>query len=194
MKIKRKITIDTDTFELGDIISFKLATGEKVQARAVQETPEGMLFMTVDCLKEEQPMFECLTNITFETLSYDNSDLCKILNKKILVSFPTEIKDRMKIVYGDNDFLRIPTEREIFGENFYGQKEYEVKQFDYIKSRRDRIAGRGCGLTEEWYWLMNRIEEEPFFFAIVNEHGNASYFDVSSPIGVRLVFCLSNNP
>ena len=53
MEVKRKISVDTDMFELGDIISFKLTTGEKVKAKAIHETPNGMLFTTVDCLKDK---------------------------------------------------------------------------------------------------------------------------------------------
>lgn len=53
MEVMRNMTIDTELFELGDIISFTLTTGEKVKAKAIRETPNGMLFITVDCLKDE---------------------------------------------------------------------------------------------------------------------------------------------
>ena len=58
MEVMRNMTIDTELFELGDIISFTLTTGEKVKVKAIRETPNGMLFITVDCLKDEQKMFE----------------------------------------------------------------------------------------------------------------------------------------
>lgn len=58
MEVMRNMTIDTELFELGDIISFTLTTGEKVKAKAIRETPNGMLFITIDCLKDEQKMFE----------------------------------------------------------------------------------------------------------------------------------------
>lgn len=47
MEVMRNMTIDTELFELGDIISFTLTTGEKVKAKAIRETPNGMLFITV---------------------------------------------------------------------------------------------------------------------------------------------------
>ena len=192
MEVKRKITVDTDMFELGDIISFKLTTGEKVQARAVRETPEGMLFMTVDCLKDEQPMFKDTEDMEDEDFSYDNSDLRKVLNGAILDSFPAEIRDRMKVVHGDSDLLRIPTEKEIFGENQYGQEEGKVKQFKGMKNRRNRIAWQGSKTgTFEWYWLMNRHREYASLFASVSVDGNANYYDASNSIGVRPVFLLS---
>ena len=192
MEVKRKITVDTDMFELGDIISFKLITGEKVQARAVRETPEGMLFMTVDCLKDEQPMFKDTEDMEDEDFSYDNSDLRKVLNGAILDSFPAEIRDRMKVVHGDSDLLRIPTEKEIFGENQYGQEEGKVKQFKGMKNRRNRIAWQGSKTgTFEWYWLMNRHREYASNFAGVGYNGVASCGGASYALGVRPVFLLS---
>ena len=192
MEVKRKITVDTDMFELGDIISFKLTTGEKVQARAVRETPEGMLFMTVDCLKDEQPMFKDTEDMEDEDFSYDNSDLRKVLNGAILDSFPAEIRDRMKVVHGDSDLLRIPTEKEIFGENQYGQEEGKVKQFKGMKNRRNRIAWQGSKTgTFEWYWLMNRHREYASYFANVSGDGGAYCGVASDSFGVRPVFLLS---
>lgn len=192
MEVKRKMTVDTEMFELGDIISFKLTTGEKVQARAVQETPEGMLFMTVDCLKDEQPMFKNTDDTEDEDFSYDNSDLRKVLNGAILASFPAEIRDRMKVVHGDSDLLRIPSEKEIFGTNEYGQEEGKVKQFKGMKNRRNRIAWQGSKTgTFEWYWLMNRHKEYASNFAAVSDDGTADYTLASDSIGVGPVFLLS---
>lgn len=192
MEVKRKMTVDTEMFELGDIISFKLTTGEKVQARAVKETPDGMLFMTVDCLKDEQPMFKNTDDMEDEDFSYDNSDLRKVLNGAILATFPAGIRDRMKVVYGDSDLLRIPSEKEIFGTNEYGQEEGKVKQFKGMKNRRNRIAWQGSKTgTFEWYWLMNRHKEYASNFAGVNLYGDADCDDASYSRGVRPVFLLS---
>lgn len=192
MEVKRKMTVDTEMFELGDIISFKLTTGEKVQARAVKETPNGMLFVTVDCLKEEQPMFKNTDDMEDEDFSYDNSDLRKVLNGAILATFPAEIRDRMKVVYGDSDLLRIPSEKEIFGTNEYGQEEGKVKQFKGMKNRRNRIAWQGSKTGAfEWYWLMNRHKEYASNFANVAYDGSADYGTASNSLGVRPVFLLS---
>jgi len=193
MEVKRKMTVDTEMFELGDIISFKLTTGEKVQARAVKETPDGMLFVTVDCLKDEQPMFKNTDDMEDEDFSYDNSDLRKVLNGAILASFPAEIRDRMKVVYGDSDLLRIPSEKEIFGTNEYGQEEGKVKQFKGMKNRRNRIAWQGSKTgTFEWYWLMNRHKEYASGSASVSSGGGSAHSALASAsLGVRPVFLLS---
>lgn len=195
MEVKRKITVDTDMFELGDIISFTLTTGEKVKAKAIHETPNGMLFITVDCLKDEQKMFENPGGA--EKVDYEHSDLRKKLNGEIFESFPEEIKGRMVgMRVGQTncfDMLRIPTEREIFGESLYGKDEpVSVIRFYGMENRRKRIAFQGSKTgTWEWYWLQNKVEDSASYFANVNNNGDANYNNASYSLGVRLVFLLS---
>lgn len=195
MEVIRKITVDTELFELGDTISFELTTGEQAQAMAVRETPNGMLFMFVDCLKTEQKMFENVNNA--EVVDYAHSDLRKKLNGEILESFPEEIRERMVgMRVGQTncfDMLRIPTEREIFGENPYGVDEPKsVRRFYGMEERRNRIAWQGSKTGEfEWYWLQNKVEDSASGFAIVNHLGYASYGNASPTLGVRPVFLLS---
>ena len=50
MKVKRMIKSDVDTFKVGDIIKVKLTDGVKVQAMAMQQEEDGMIFCLVDCL------------------------------------------------------------------------------------------------------------------------------------------------
>lgn len=195
MEVIRKITVDTELFELGDTISFELTTGEQVQAMAVRETPNGMLFMFVDCLKTEQKMFENVNNA--EVVDYVHSDLRKKLNGEILESFPEEIRERMVgMRVGQTncfDMLRIPTEREIFGENPYGEDEPKsVRRFYGMEERRNRIAWQGLKTGEfEWYWLQNKVEDSASRFAFVYDYGLASCHAASSSSGVRPVFLLS---
>ena len=195
MEVIRKITVDTELFELGDTISFDLSTGESVQAMAVRETPNGMLFMLVDCLKTEQKMFENVNNA--EVVDYEHSDLRKKLNGEIFESFPEEIRERMVgMRVGQTncfDMLRIPTEREIFGENPYGVDEPKsVRRFYGMKERRNRIAWQGSKTGEfEWYWLQNKVEDSASDFARVGNNGCASSDSASNSRGVRPVFLLS---
>ena len=195
MEVIRKITVDTELFELGDTISFELTTGEQVQAMAVRETPNGMLFMFVDCLKTEQKMFENVNNA--EVVDYAHSDLRKKLNGEILESFPEEIRERMVgMRVGQTncfDMLRIPTEREIFGENPYGEDEPKsVRRFYGMEERRNRIAWQGSKTGEfEWYWLQNKVEDSASAFALVYASGVANSSGASYSLGVRPVFLLS---
>lgn len=47
MKVKRMIKSDVDTFKVGDIIKVKLTDGVKVQAMAMQQEEDSMIFCLV---------------------------------------------------------------------------------------------------------------------------------------------------
>ena len=197
MEVKRTIKTDVESFEMGDVISFKLKDGEKVQAKAVKKTDEGMLFITVDCLKDEYQMFKNTGGMGSVEINYFNSDLRCALNGEILDRFPDEIRSRMvgmRIGNTDTfDLLRIPTVREIFGENPYGKDESNtVEQFKGMENRRNRIALQCAEAdTGEWYWLQNRVEDIASDFAYVSELGGARRFSAPYSLGVRPVFLLS---
>ena len=192
MLVKRTMKVDVELFEVGDIIKFKLTDGEKVQAMAVKQTPEGMLFVLVDCLAKEYPMFNDIDDMDEADISYATSDLRKALNGEILDRFPKEIKDHMVAVNAEGDMLRIPTECEIFGENVYGQEESKLtKRWKPMKKKRNRIAFQGKEGAWEWYWLMNRHKDYASYFAYVNLDGDADYNNASNSLGVRPVFLLS---
>lgn len=192
MLVKRTMKVDVELFEVGDIIKFRLTDGEKVQAMAVKQTPEGMLFVLVDCLAKEYAMFNDIDNMDEEDISYATSDLRKALNGEILDRFPKEIKDRMVAVNAEGDMLRIPTECEIFGENVYGQEESKLtKRWKPMKKKRNRIAFQGKEGAWEWYWLMNRHKDYASNFADVDTFGIAAYYSASDSFGVRPVFLLS---
>lgn len=193
MKVVRKQTIDTEMFELGDEIRFKLTTGEKVRAKAVQECEEGMLFITKDCIGKEMPMYN---DVPEGHLDYVHSDLRKYLNSELLSLFPEKIRNRMcpmmvEDSYGD--YLRIPTEKEIFGENKFGKSETDSEQFYGMKHRKNRIAFEHTNGedTWKWYWLQNTVKDSGACFAYVNGNGYATYGYASFSNGVRPVFLLS---
>lgn len=101
----------------------------------------------------------------------------------------------MPVGNNEYDLLRIPTEREIFGENPYGEEESkEVKRFKGMKKRRNRIAFRATEDNKEaweWYWLQNKVKDTAAYFALVGNGGFASSAGASSSHGVRPVFLLS---
>lgn len=190
MKVIRKQTIDTELFELGDEIRFKLTTGERVRAKAVQECAEGMLFITKDCIGKEVPMYKKPSE---EYLDYVHSDLRKYLNTELLSIFPEKIRSRMLPMIEDSygDYLRIPTEKEIFGNNPYGAEESYTKQFYGMNHRRNRIAFEHTNGKDEWqwYWLQNYVSGAAF--AHVSYNGFADSHNASYSSGVRPVFLLS---
>lgn len=185
MEIIRKIKVKTEKFKLGDIISFELSDGEKVRARAVKREKNGMLFCTVDCLKQKEQMNSSDTNKG----GYEASDLRKKLNSEILDRFPAEIRDRMKPME-NGDLLRIPTEREIFGKNEYGDFD-NAEQWPCMKNVRNRIELRGDNGAWKWYWLQNRYRNSASTFCLVFGDGSADANLASNSHGVRPVFLLS---
>lgn len=183
MKLFRTIEAVADgNYTVGDIISFSLKIGEKVEALAVKQEADGMIFVLVDCLLKEYPMNKDNSNEG----GYETSLLRKKLNGKILEMFPSEIREKM-IAFPNGDLLRLPTEREIFGENVWGEDEPDtVEQWEPMKLRKNRIAFQGTNGEWEWYWLQNPVETA--CFAGVNIHGFADYYAASSPLGVRPAF------
>ena len=189
MKVKRTINIETDTFKIGDIIKIKLADGTKVKAMAMQQEEDGMIFCLVDCLPGEYQMNSTCTNEG----GYEESDLRKKLNGEILNLFPVELTDMMT-PFDNGDLLRLPTEKEIFGENYYGEYESPyVKQWKPMKKRRNRMAFDGTKEENlQWYWLMNKVRESAPYFSYVGYCGNALYYGASYSIGVRPAFKIKN--
>ena len=188
MKVKRTIKIETDTFKVGDIIKVRLTDGEKAQAMAVQQEEDGMVFCLIDCLAKEYPMNETRTNEG----GYEESDLRKKLNGEILNLFPVELTDMMT-PFNNGDLIRLPTEKEIFGENYYSDKKPYVKQWKPMKKRRNRMAFDGRkDESLQWYWLMNKVRESAATFAYVGSIGNANDSDASFSFGVRPVFKIRN--
>lgn len=179
--VQRTITIETDDYEVGDVITFSLTTGEVVSAMAMRQEEDGMLFVFMDCLKDEYPMNEEDTNEG----GYEASDLRKTLNTKILDTFPNIIKNRMKPVYKE-DKLRLLTAMEVFGQNGYGGEDNGV-YLPLMKKIRNRIAFQGKGTDKwEWYWLQNAYSAS--YFAFVGAYGYAHGINASNAIGVRPAF------
>ena len=189
MKVKKTIKLETDTLKIVDIIKIKLADGTKVKAMAMQQEEDGMIFCLVDCLPGEYPMNSTSTNEG----GYEESDLRKKLKGEILNLFPAELK-AMMAPFDNGDLLRLPTEKEIFGENYYGEYESPyVKQWKPMKKRRNRMALDGSKDENlQWYWLMNKVRESAACFADVNSYGGALYFSASTSCGVRPAFKIKN--
>lgn len=181
MKFKRNVKFDSEQtkFEVGDTFTFKMKDGEKVKVRAVKEDANGnMLFIFEDCLKDEYTMNEILNDGVLD---------------KIYKKIPKKIR-KLLAAFDNGEYLRLPTEKEIFGENEYGEEEGEdITQFECMKKRKHRIAFQGYGTdTWEWYWLANRHKSSASGFASVYNYGNSDYAGASSGGGVRPLFCIKN--
>lgn len=184
MKVRRIMETEANgDFRVGDIISFSLSDGEQAEAMAMKPEQDGMIFTLVDGLSTVYPMFEDPCNG-----EYDDSTLRSKLNHEILGRFPIEICNEM-VPFPNGDLLRIPTEREIFGENIYGEEEPDsVEQWEPMKLRRNRIAFLGMNGKWDWYWLSNKVRNSAASFANVYSDGGCSYSDASCRNAVRPVF------
>ena len=173
MRVYRRITEENvEAFRIGDVINFTLTTGEEVEAMAMREEKDGMLFVTVDCLEEERSMNKRDTTKG----GYEKCELRKVLNSEIFDTFPEDIKEKM-VPFANGDYLRLLTEDEVFG----------AERLEPMNNRRNRIADRGAGSDElEWWWLQDVYSAANF--ASVGITGYARRVTASVALGVRPAF------
>lgn len=180
-------------YEVGDIVSYTMEDGEEVEAIAVKEEFDKhgnlcMVFMLLDCLKEECRMNRDDTNDG----GYEESYLREQLRTEYLERFPSSLRLNM-VPFKNGDLLRIPTEREIFGENRYGEEEPDtVEQFEAMKKRRNRMALDGSNGETQAYWLQNKRVRSAASFCSVSYNGNATYYYASYSFGVRPLYRIRN--
>lgn len=180
-------------YEVGDIVSYTMEDGEEVEALAVKEEFDKhgnlcMVFMLLDCLKEECRMNRDDTNDG----GYEESHLRDQLATKYLEKFPAALRLNM-VPFENGDLLRIPTEREIFGRNIYGEEEPNtVEQFEPMKKRRNRMAFDGLNGETQAYWLQNKRVRSATYFCLVRYYGNANVIYASNSLGVRPLYRIRN--
>lgn len=180
-------------YEVGDIVSYTMEDGEEVEAIAVKEEFDKhgnlcMVFILLDCLKEECRMNRDDTNDG----GYEESYLREQLRTEYLERFPASLRLNM-VPFENGDLLRIPTEREVFGENRYGEEEPDtVEQFEAMKKRRNRMALDGSNGGTQAYWLQNKRVGSATSFCGVNTTGYAYYYYASNSLGVRPLYRIRN--
>lgn len=180
-------------YEVGDIVSYTMEDGEEVEAIAVKEEFDKhgnlcMVFILLDCLKEECRMNRDDTNDG----GYEESYLREQLRTEYLERFPASLRLNM-VPFENGDLLRIPTEREVFGENRYGEEEPDtVEQFEAMKKRRNRMALDGSNGGTQAYWLQNKRVRSATNFCLVGNNGNAAATDASNSFGVRPLYRIRN--
>lgn len=180
-------------YEVGDIVSYTMEDGEEVEAIAVKEEFDKhgnlcMVFILLDCLKEECRMNRDDTNDG----GYEESYLREQLRTEYLERFPASLRLNM-VPFENGDLLRIPTEREVFGENRYGEEEPDtVEQFEAMKKRRNRMALDGSNGGTQAYWLQNKRVGSATNFCYVSSSGGAYGNVASSSYGVRPLYRIRN--
>ena len=191
MKVERTVKIDVNTFKVGDIIKFKLTDGTKMKAIAVQKDAGDMIFCLASCLPGRvSQMNKTNTNKG----GYEESYLRQRLNNEFLKLFPEDMIDMM-VPFESGDRLRLPTEKEMFGTNKYGESETQhVKQWKPMKKRGNCLIFNDAEDEQpQWYWLMNRYRKSTAHFLSVDSCGRANYYQASSCCcWIRPVFKLKN--
>ena len=154
-------------YQLGDVLKFEM-NGKTVEAFAVKQEEDGMIFLFRNCLDKEYPM-----------------NKVKRVLESLIDEIPEELKEILK-PFKSGEFFRLPTEKEIFGENLYGADEGEdIQQWECMKERRNRISFDKSDYTE-WYWLSNKVSATGF--ARVGSGGYAGCNGAGGSRGVRPAF------
>ena len=194
MKIRRSIEFKAkpDALVVGDIISFKLMTGEKVKARAIKREGNRMLMWFEDCLKTRYSMNEENTNAG----GWLDSDARSILNTEIINSFPRKVLKH--IVKDDNgDWLHLLSIEEVFGltPDFEETEESKKLQIPALKTEKSHIKGQGLNGETIWHRLRSPYASNATHFCNVNRSGTANYNIASNALGLAPAFYLAiSNP
>lgn len=154
-------------YQLGDVLKFEM-NGKTVEAFAVKQEEDGMIFLFRNCLDKEYPM-----------------NKVKRVLESLIDEIPEELKEMLK-PFKSGKFFRLPTEKEIFGKNSYGADEgEEIQQWECMKERRNRITFDKNDFLE-WCWLSNEVSAPGF--AYVSNGGRADCASASDSYGIRPAF------
>jgi hypothetical protein len=154
----------------------------------------GNFITCIDITKDKYTF--TLDNI-FATDSWDNIELRlkNLYETGYLSGIPLFTKDFID----DIDFFFIPTEKQMFGKNLFGEKEDDnVKQFQLYKEygdiarvkALDKNIHEDCEKGETWYyWLSNQYKNSSTLCCAVSYTGTASDHSASNTyIGVPIFF------
>lgn len=186
MKVYRAEEKEVKELEYGDVIPFDMKDGEHVEAIVIAVENDAAVCTFIDALGDDH----CMNRDWTSEGGYLASDMRKYLNGELLERFPDDIRTRLQ-QDENGDYLRLFTEKEVFGENYYSEEPQEdVEQYYYFKNRKNRIALSGhTGEYRALWWL--RDVAHSTYFALVDYGGycNGSY--ASRSLGVRPAFLIS---
>lgn len=172
-------------WQIGDIIRFTLLTGEAIEAQCQRVDHKGATFCLTHCLEEERPINEENTNEG----GWDESDLRKWLNEKLINDFPSDIRKRMKPIYKD-DLLTLPSVEDVFGDWDYD--EWEPKEEGLNNRNWPLMEKRQYRAKGNWWWERSAFYANATGFCRVNTNGYATNRYASSSIGLAPAFLIAN--
>ena len=167
METKRMTRIYDDSFNVGDIISFTLESGEEAEVMAMKAEKDGMVFAFCDCIAEAKPMRR------------GDFSLPEWLNEELVNKMPAEIKDKL-VPFEDGSLMRLMSEMEVFGERIFSSENEVDEQYEPMKNRKNRVAGYGKNGIEGEYagWWLRSVCGGTYFCLVTGDGiagtGNAS--------------------
>lgn len=186
MKVIRPVETETSRFQVGDMLPFTLVDGALVQALAVKEERDGMLFVTVDCTGIES----MVCSPGEQDGGYERSLLRRRLNCELLERFPPEIRAQM-VPLSNGDWLRLPTVGELFGRSAAAEEaDLGSGQWEPMRLCRNRVCFLGRDGISMCYWLADPVDGDGKFYSGVDYMGNAMHIAAIGTYGVRPVFKL----
>ena len=188
MKIRRELNFrgKVNMLQLGDVISFKLKDGERVEARAIKEIPGGnMLMWFENCLKTEYPMNKDDSNEG----GWNKSDARKYLNIEVIKRFPNKILKHMIPDY-NGDWLHLLSIEEVFGKTWDG-KDAKDEQIPLLRNNRYKLKLDGMNGLTQWYWLRSPHLSVATGFCVVSIGAAAYCSGASNAFGLAPAFYLS---
>lgn len=186
MKVYRAEEKEVKELEYGDVIPFDMKDGEHVEAIVIAVEGSAAVCTFIDALKDDHYMNEDWTSEG----GYLASDMRKYLNGELLERFPDEIRERLQ-QDENGDYLRLFTEKEVFGKNYYSEEPQEdVEQYYYFKNRKNRIALSGhAGEYRALWWLRDVAASARFAFVV--SYGLCDNNGAGYSLGVRPRFLIS---
>ena len=107
------------------------------------------------------------------------------LNNEYRESLPIKLTE---MIEGD---VTLPSEKEVFGKNEYGEDEQGTERLEWFKKVLNRVSARSADSEyTDWWWTRTK-REDASYFAYVDADGSPTYATPSYPyVGLRPHFIL----
>lgn len=178
--------------KVDDEIAETLKNGEEVVFVVVgtdMYRPGDVIFGLKDCLKETYAMNDENTNAG----GWKASQLRRVLNTEILDLLPDDLRACIKprVIDGASDTLWLFSEREIFGDNEWTEKDADSGlQMPYFKRKGNRVKGLGKDGPASWWWERSPFSGNSHCFCFVTNGGIANGYFANGSSGVAFGFCV----
>lgn len=185
-----------------EIKGVELEDGQKITLQVVYVSPDGteVKFVSKNCLKDGYPMNERRRNkggfIASDLFQRLQTEIFKLLPDD-LAAVVSEVK-RKQIVDGEeNEYsckLWLPSEMELFGEDYFGTAAEGEEQLKFFKDRRNRIKKLGdkAEYTDFW-WCSSPSASNTTDFCGVGIDGLPVVISASAALGVPVCFTIKKS-